>query len=230
MDRVLSADERIRRAEEIYYRRKMMGEKTSDVARVNVGDNKRKIGLLKKTILQILICVVIYLIIHLVQTSNFVFSKDIINKTQEILSYDINFQNMNNNIRGILNGIWNNEQKKENENNEEVNMDNKESNIEEETLETETKQEVLDELDEIENLSQEEKDIKYILENVPMIKPLLGTITSRFGNRESDNPKVSKFHTGIDIAVDEGTVFVSSMDGTVKEVSSEGLFRSSCYS
>ena len=63
MDRVLSADERIRRAEEIYYRRKMMGE-TNDVARVNVGNGKRKFGLLKKTILQVLICVVIYLIIH----------------------------------------------------------------------------------------------------------------------------------------------------------------------
>ena len=223
MDRVLSVDERIRRAEEIYYRRKMMGEKTSDVARVNVGDNKRKIGLLKKTILQILICVVIYLIIHLVQTTNYVFSQDVLNKSKEILSYDINFQNMYNSTKEFLNGLWNNKQivKKEEEKAE------GEEAKEEETIETVARQETIEV---VENLSQEEQDIKYILENVPMIKPLLGTITSRFGNRESNNPKVSKFHTGIDIAVDEGTVFVSSMDGTVKEVSSEGLFRSSCYS
>lgn len=223
MDKVISADERIRRAEEIYYRRKMM-DKNRDVARVNVGNSKRKFGLLKKTIIQILICIVIYLNLHLVQTTNYIFSQDVLNKTKDFLSYDIDFQNLYKNTSGYLNWLWANKEKKENE----------ENTDQEETIETtameQSKEEVpQEEVQTQEILTQEEKDIKFILENVPMVKPLIGTITSRFGPRESDNLIVSKYHTGIDIAVNEGTSFVSAMDGTVKEVSSEGLYRSTCY-
>ena len=69
-------------------------------------------------------------------------------------------------------------------------------------------------------LPQMQQDAKYIIENKSLILPLKGTITSRFGLRNPETPTVPKNHTGIDIAVNEGTVFIASMDGIVEEVSS----------
>ena len=66
-----------------------------------------------------------------------------------------------------------------------------------------------------------EKDAKNILETKSLIIPLKGTITSRFGVRNPKTPTVPKNHTGIDIAVNEGTVFIAAMEGIVQEVSSE---------
>ena len=79
----------------------------------------------------------------------------------------------------------------------------------------------------VEELSKMEKDALYIKNNFSIIKPLDGEITSRFGLRNSDNPAVTKDHTGIDIAGDEGTVIVSAIDGVVELVSSEGDLRKS---
>ena len=73
-----------------------------------------------------------------------------------------------------------------------------------------------------ENLSQMELDAKSIIESKSLIIPLKGTITSRYGPRNPTTPTVPKYHTGIDIAVNEGTVFIASMAGTVETVSSVG--------
>ena len=176
MERVLSADERIKRAEEIYYRRKMLSG-SNDVARVNVGDNKRNFGLLKKTMLQIAICIVIYLIIHLVQTTNYVFSQDFLGKAKEILSYDVNFQEIYNSSLGYINGLWIKNNKELSKENEEQTGNEDEQKEQEEIIETTSEEQELENIttteeENIENLSQEEQDIKYVLENVPMIKPL----------------------------------------------------------
>ena len=53
MERTMSVEEKIRRAEEIYERRKQGNTRT--VATVNVSD-KKDIKLLKKMIIQLLIC------------------------------------------------------------------------------------------------------------------------------------------------------------------------------
>lgn len=74
----------------------------------------------------------------------------------------------------------------------------------------------------VEQLSQMEQDAKDIIATKSLTLPLKGTITSRFGIRESTNPIVPKNHTGIDIAANEGTVFIAAMAGVVEEVSSEG--------
>ena len=61
MERAISVEEKIRRAEERYERRKQ-GE-TRPVAKVTVND-KKDIKLLRKMIIQILVCVVIYLTVY----------------------------------------------------------------------------------------------------------------------------------------------------------------------
>ena len=88
MERIMTVEEKIRRAEEIYERRRQ-GE-NKPIATVNVRE-KKDIKLLKKMIIQILICVLIYLGIYLVQNNQYVFSEDFLKKANEILSYDTNF-------------------------------------------------------------------------------------------------------------------------------------------
>ena len=89
MERTMSVEEKIRRAEQIYERRQQ--GKSRPVATVNV-DNKKDIKLLKKMVVQILICLSIYLIIYIIQNGEYVFSKDFIQKVNEVVSYDTNFR------------------------------------------------------------------------------------------------------------------------------------------
>ena len=222
MERTLSPDEKIKRAEEIYYRRKMnMIDK--NFARVNVYENKKRFSLFKKVFLQLLICMVIYTIFYMIRNTEYIFSEDVINKTKEILSYDINIQKIYNELKLYLNSYI---QANENKNEEEPIQEEQNTQIEdipqnEENVNENIGGENIVDVEVPVTVSQMEQDAKDILETKSLILPLRGTITSRFGNRESTNPIVSKNHTGIDIAVNEGTVFVASMSGKVEEVSNK---------
>jgi len=103
MERTMSVEEKIRRAEQIYERRKQGSDK--QIATVSVNNEKKDIRLLKKMIVQILICISIYLVIYFINNSEYVFSKDFINKINEILSYDVNFMDLYNTIKDQYNKI-----------------------------------------------------------------------------------------------------------------------------
>ena len=91
MEKTISVEEKIRRAEEIYQRRKGSNTNQNKTQRVPINDKKKDIKLLRKMIMQILICVCIYIIIYTIQNSGSIFSESLINKAKEILSYDTNF-------------------------------------------------------------------------------------------------------------------------------------------
>jgi len=57
-----------------------------------------------------------------------------------------------------------------------------------------------------------------------MQNPLNGTITSSFGCRVSDNPIVSSYHTGLDIAANTGTQVVAALDGEVLEATTDTYY------
>ncbi len=57
--------------------------------------------------------------------------------------------------------------------------------------------------------------------------PLKGVITSAFGPRASDNPIISSYHTGIDIAGEMGESILSAHEGTVIQVGSNGSYGNS---
>ncbi len=228
MEKTLSPDERIRRAEEIYYRRKMQNINRKS-ARVNVSDNK-EFGMLRKMILQIIICILIYIIFYMIQNTNYIFSEDVINKTKEILSYDINIKNLYEQGMNYLNSFIDNNQTEESNNLDELEDNSQNVNSEDSNNQQEENiggESVEIKKEENENLSQMEQDAKDILASKSLIIPLKGTITSRYGPRNPEDPKVPKNHTGIDIAVNEGTVFNASMAGVVEEVSSKRRFRKS---
>ena len=232
MERVLTSEERIRRAEEIYAKRRL-----NNGVRVatNTTNTRIQYSLLKKVILQIIICLLIYFIFYLIKNSNYIFSEDVLNGTKNFLSYDINFET----IYGNIEEFYNNNLKKflivEKENKEETIDEEKNENVVSEVQEEEEKEEMGigggEESEQVteeistntgnEELSQMEIDAKEIKENYNLIVPLKGVISSRFGPR-TPTEIVSSNHAGIDIAVNEGTVFYASMDGVVTYVSSEG--------
>ena len=94
MERTLSDYEKIKKAEEIYNRRKMMGVGGVRVSSPSISNKapKKELNSIKKMVLQILICIVLYIIVYLVQNSNYIFSEQFMSKTREILTYDMNLK------------------------------------------------------------------------------------------------------------------------------------------
>ena len=223
MERTISVEEKIRRAEAIYERRKQGNSRPLTTVSVNTSKEKKDIKLLKKMIIQILICMAIYMTIYTIQNNKYVFSEDFTNKLNEILSYDINFNELYNNIKDKILGIIS---KKEEENKtEETNEKNNELENEqnaiggaEENLTTTnaTQAEIKQEL------SQTEQDIINIKNTTTFIKPIEGIISSKFGQRDTATGNVPKNHTGTDIAANLGTKIKSATDGEVVLASSEG--------
>lgn len=93
MEKTISPEERIRRAEEIYYRRRENNHSVRmSSSQVKEGRETRRISLYKKMVIQILTCILIYLVFSLIKEANYIFSADVMNKTKEFLSTDINFE------------------------------------------------------------------------------------------------------------------------------------------
>ncbi len=238
LERTISMEERIRRAEEIYNRRRAGSGIRVAGNSVNRA-KKEKVSLFKKMILQLAICAMIYIIFYLIKHGNYIFSEEVINKTKEFLSYDINFGNLQNQISVFINSskdkLWN------------ENIDTNEVNSQTNTVEEDaTNKEAENKIEETntvggiggaatnevvedegekkeEKKSQAELDIEYVKENYSFIIPVKGTVTSRYGKREATEV-VSANHAGIDIGADTGTAIYAAMDGTVTVSSSEGEY------
>ena len=216
MERALTENERLKRAEEIAYRRKYPDEKIS----INEKRKKNYIG--SKILLEILILFNITVIVFCMQNKNEIFSESFLEKINSY-GFDIRacLQNFYNSIVSIPEDatVFENEVKNETENTEQAIVEQIENN--QNTLAlggavenvAETKEEVL---------SAVETDSSKIKENYDLTKPISGTITSTFGIRESSNQKISGYHTGTDIAANQGTEILSAMSGTVILVSEEG--------
>ena len=233
MERTMSVEEKIRRAEEIYEKRKRGMERP--VTTVNFENNKKDIKLFKKMIIQMIICSCVYFAIYLIHNSNYVFSEDFIREVNKILSYDTNFYEIYQNTKGKIEEIINNKnQENENKNNEQEQQngeqEQKEKNIDSESENSkENTQEAIggaEEGDKQENenvqLSQVEQDIFDIKKTTSFIKPIEGVITSKYGIRETATGNVPKNHTGTDIAANVGTKIKSSTEGVGVLASEEG--------
>ncbi len=246
MERVISTEERIRRAEQIYLNRKQSASGVRVEAN-KVNSSKKSISLFKKLILQIFICMTIYFIFYLVQNSNYFFSEEVISKTKEILTYDINFNQIYNNINSYINSLTNkNDNSTQNvlENNiggaadkqaeesisqiqEDANnviQQEGTNNIENTQTEDIKTEETVEDTTGMDQMTIDSIEIK---KKVTMIKPLQATVSSRFGIRNPTTATVPKYHTGIDLAANTGTKIIAAMEGTVTMNSSQGDYRKS---
>ena len=208
---------------------------------------KRQFSLYRKMAIQILLCVLIYLVFSLIKEANYLFSENVISKTKEFLSQDINFEV----ISSRVNEFWQNnkdkfsiftnneEQNVNNEHNTNVeninqNTENNEQNTENNTSQNEQANNETtgiggssstenNQVDENTKKSQMEIDAEYIKKNFELQLPVKAKVTSAYGKRESAEI-VSADHSGIDLGVVVGTTVLAAMEGTVTVVSNEGEY------
>ena len=240
MERTMSVEDKIKRAEEIYAKRQEGIQRKTATVSLNNDDNKKDIKLLKKMVIQIILSLLIYGIIYIIQNNNYIFSEEFLKKADEILSYDMNFSQMYQDIKSNIEketlNIKNNLQKNDNQ----QGITNLENNIQNETeqgaigganeQETNTTDvnsnqnnpEENNSQESTQELSQEEKDINNIKATTTFIKPIEGTISSKYGQREPTTATVPKNHTGVDIATNMGTKIKSATSGEVVIASEEG--------
>ena len=231
MERTMTVEERIRRAEEIYERRK----RNQGLTVVNEEKNEEKknekkdMKLLKKMVTQLLVCICIYLVIYTIQNNQYIFSEDFINKVNEIISYDVDFKKLYEDTKNYVMSMFsqNNENKTE-ENNENVEANNEVNTTENSEANNgiggaaEEIEQTSENVEQPQNLTQEEQDIVNVKNTTSFIKPIEGTISSSYGFRETATGSVPKNHTGTDIAAVTGTKIKSATDGQVVLASEEG--------
>lgn len=202
MERTFSQDDRIRRAEEIYARRQNLREKTKR-ATVNVQAKPKNFRLFKKLALQIMICTLIYYIFYLINTTNYNFSENILNKTKELLTHDFDFYGIYNSaVEGINKFLY------PEENKEEDTTQQNENDIKQEAIDEET-------LNQPEISFKEESEIERIKREYAFTLPATGRISSEYGEREVTSSVMTAYHKGIDIAANLGESVLSSTDGEV---------------
>ena len=223
MERIITQEERIRRAEAIYQGRRAYREKNKTIA-VNVNDTK-DFGLFKKVIIQVLICMLLYFIFYLIQTTNYTFSEGTLSKINEILNYDVDFNSIYNEFVQFTQ-----EKQKEIFPNQEI-KENIEENSDNENISNEIREQRIDESKE-ENTAENKEETKelssidIVRQKYSLIVPLKGTITSEFGTREVlAAVNASTNHQGIDIGAPEGTEIKSSTDGKVIYASYSNSYR-----
>lgn len=249
MEKTISVEERIRRAEQRYYNSNLeynYTRKNNEIKKETPQNIKSKIKkkIVIKLIKEIIICLLIYIVFYCIINNNSLFSNDVREKAKEILSIDINFANLYSNTKCYILKLWENTKSIEKnhidekitettnrtiddvqENNENIGgAIDEEGNVQENSeqvalIDNEQQEDIQDV-----QLSQMEEDAKFIKENISLVKPIEAVVSSRYGLRNPTTITVPKNHTGIDLAASIGTKIISATDGTVVLNSSEGDF------
>lgn len=220
LERTLSDEEKIRKAIEISQRRNNNRRASYQEVSIPSSNSKKEYKLFKRMIMQVMICALIYLIFYLITTTNYVFSEDVINKTNSILNYDIEFYNIYkqgiNKIKGFV-SEFNSKNGGNVEANEIKSEDNNEIK-ERENAETKNNETL------VSSISQMEKDAEDVKKICDFQKPLSGKITSEFGEREVISSVMTADHKGIDIAANSGTDIQAAISGQVVEADSNSEY------
>ena len=236
MEREISVEERIRRAEDIYNRRN--GIHTRNVSKTERPCKIKKKRNLKRLLKQIVVCILIYVIFYAITNRNYIFSEEFRNSVSMFLNEKTNIIDIYGKIKEYIQIKFEDEEKVEEQKEKIDNKDEKkdENNKTDEDGENDKNKE--NEKNEEEKLKEnstdkdeniggaiektEEKEAKEIKKNIKFIKPLNGRISSSFGWRNPTTSSVPKYHTGVDIAAVEGTKIKSATDGKVIMASSSG--------
>ncbi len=210
MERILNDEEKIRRAEEIYYRRNNQNINIS--GRKSTKTLKEKGNMRIKFFLNLLLMFNIAVIIFSIQNKDYIFTQEFIGKLNE---YNIN---LGAKVTEFFSKILADETKKEN--NKDVNIVNENS----ETVSNleENSQKIVANENLESSLNEMDLDVENLKNAYSFINPITGIVSSKFGSRESEYQKVTGYHTGVDVAAEEGTIIKASMEGIVELVSSEG--------
>lgn len=91
MERTISEEEKIRKAIEISERRNL-NRRYQRATNAKENQSHKEYKLFKRMILQLLICLLLYGVVYSIHNTNDFFSKEVLEKTNAILNYDIDFQ------------------------------------------------------------------------------------------------------------------------------------------
>lgn len=202
MERILNDNEKIRRAEEIYYRR---NHRNVSISQREPKRQKTYLG--SKIVLEMLILVLIALVVFAVKNKDYIFKEDFLNNFAQ---YNINLTEKFNSLMAHL---------KNEEQSDAVFINEKQS----EKTESQNKEEVKPQ-EEVQPPAPQGAvtDVPSLKNLFHFTKPIEAVVSSGFGSRESKYQNVIGEHKGIDLAADSGTHIKSAMTGTVTQVSTEG--------
>lgn len=214
MERILNDEEKIRRAEEIYFRR------NNQIYPARKKEEKKIKYTKYRVLLNLLVMFNLAVIVFCIQNKDFIFTKEFIEKIDEY----------NNNATGKILNVFGDFLKEDEETNSD--MINSSENVlitdgnqnatETQNIVEENNNDKNDFENTISSINEMEIDISNLKAAYKFINPLQGTVSSGFGARQSKYQNVTGYHTGIDIAADTGTPILASMEGIVELVSSEG--------
>ena len=209
MEKILSNSEKIRRAEEIYARRKGMQIEEVEEKNNNFG--------IYKILFRILILINIIISVLCVQNKDYIFKEEFLNK------FGTYSNQINEKINLFIIKIKQVDSQKQEENKVEDTAQIKVVDNTAQSTKLEEKVENVSVAYEVKEDTVEDK----IKKSYSFIKPIEGTVTSFFGDRVSKYQNVTGFHKGIDIGAVSGTKIKSAIEGIVTQVSSKGDYRKS---
>ena len=226
MERIISEEDRIRRAEEVASRRRNRIPAES----INVPTNNKP-SLMRKLFCQVLSSICIFGILYFLSQNN----SQAMELIKPVLSEDTDFNQIYTRLDGLIKNIGNEMRNVETidsnevENNSVTDVQNNLANdiqLERNVTTVSSVQDVQNSEEAMgggdESIDREtDLDVIYIKKNGSFIKPISGRITSGYGPRTPTNI-VSANHAGVDIGANTGADIVASMEGKVEVVSSQG--------
>ncbi len=226
MERIISEEDRIRRAEEVASRRRNRIPAES----INVPTNNKP-SLMRKLFCQVLSSICIFGILYFLSQNN----SQAMELIKPVLSEDTDFNQIYTRLDGLIKNIGNEMRNVETidsnevENNSVTDVQNNLAN----DIQMESNVTTVSSVQDVQNSeeamgggdesidSETDLDVIYIKKNGSFIKPISGRITSGYGPRTPTNI-VSANHAGVDIGANTGADIVASMEGKVEVVSSQG--------
>lgn len=226
MERIISEEDRIRRAEEVASRRRNRITAES----INVPTNNKP-SLMRKLFCQVLSSICIFGILYFLSQNN----SQAMELIKPVLSEDTDFNQIYTRLDGLIKNIGNEMRNVETidsnevENNSVTDVQNNLAN----NIQLESNVTTVSSVQDVQNSdegmgggnesidSETDLDVIYIKKNGSFIKPISGRITSGYGPRTPTNI-VSANHAGVDIGANTGADIVASMEGKVEVVSSQG--------
>lgn len=226
MERIISEEDRIRRAEEVASRRRNRIPAES----INVPTNNKP-SLMRKLFCQVLSSICIFGILYFLSHNN----SQAMELIKPVLSEDTDFNQIYTRLDGFIKNIGNEMRNVETIDNNEVennSVTDVQNNLAND-IQMESNVTTVSSVQDVQNSdegmgggnesidSETDLDVIYIKKNGSFIKPISGRITSGYGPRTPTNI-VSANHAGVDIGANTGADIVASMEGKVEVVSSQG--------
>lgn len=226
MERIISEEDRIRRAEEVASRRRNRIPAES----INVPTNNKP-SLMRKLFCQVLSSICIFGILYFLSQNN----SQAMELIKPVLSEDTDFNQIYTRLDRLIKNIGNEMRNVETIDNNEVennSVTDVQNNLAND-IQMESNVTTVSSVQDVQNSdegmgggnesidSETDLDVIYIKKNGSFIKPISGRITSGYGPRTPTNI-VSANHAGVDIGANTGADIVASMEGKVEVVSSQG--------